>query len=57
VRRDQSRLFIELTAEALAEFRRWCVDHAVPTTETWWGYDTLTVTDPDGNELFFPTPA
>lgn len=55
-RRDRGRLFIELTAEALADFRRWCVDRAVPTTETWWGYDTLRITDPDGNELFFPTP-
>ena len=24
--------------------------------ETWWGYDTLQVDDPDGNELLFPRP-
>ena len=55
-RRDRGRLFIELTADALTDFRRWCVDRGVPTTETWWGYATLQITDPDGNQLFFPTP-
>jgi hypothetical protein len=29
---------------------------SLPTKETWWGYDTLQVDDPDGNELFFPVP-
>ena len=55
-RRDKARLFIELTAEGLADFRRELVARSVPTRETWWGYDTLQVDDPDGNELFFPTP-
>lgn len=53
-RRDKGRLFIELTPEALADLRRELVGRAVPTRETWWGYDTLQVDDPDGNELFFP---
>ena len=55
-RRDKARLFIELTAEGLADFRHELVVRSVPTRETWWGYDTLQVDDPDGNELFFPTP-
>jgi catechol 2,3-dioxygenase-like lactoylglutathione lyase family enzyme len=55
-RRDRGRLFISLTAEAHANLRREFVEHAVPTKETWWGYDTLKVDDPDGNELFFPRP-
>ena len=55
-RRDKSRLFIELTAAALADLRREFASRSVPTKETWWGYDTLQVDDPDGNELFFPTP-
>lgn len=55
-RRDKGRLFIELTAEGLADLRRELAGRAVPTKETWWGYDTLQVDDPDGNELFFPTP-
>ena len=55
-RRDRGRLFIELTSEALADLRRECVRHSVPTKDTWWGYDTLQIDDPDGNELFFPRP-
>ena len=55
-RKDRGRLFIELTAEGLADLRRELVERAVPTKESWWGYDTLQVDDPDGNELFFPRP-
>jgi catechol 2,3-dioxygenase-like lactoylglutathione lyase family enzyme len=56
-RSDKGRLFIELTAEGLAELRRELIAGAVPTTQTWWGYDTLQIDDPDGNELFFPHSA
>ena len=55
-RRDKSRLFVELTAEGVRDLRAELLERAVPTKETWWGYDTLQVDDPDGNELFFPTP-
>jgi catechol 2,3-dioxygenase-like lactoylglutathione lyase family enzyme len=53
-RQDRGRLFIELTSEAHADLRREFAERSVPTKETWWGYDTLQVDDPDGNELFFP---
>ena len=52
--RDKARLFIELTPEGLVDLRRELAERGVPTQETWWGYDTLVVEDPDGNELFFP---
>ena len=55
-RSDKGRLFIELTAEGLADLRREFIERGVPTRETWWGYDTLQVDDPDGNELLFPQP-
>jgi len=55
-RRDKGRLFVELTAEGLTDFRRELAERSVPSKETWWGYDTLQVDDPDGNELFFPRP-
>jgi catechol 2,3-dioxygenase-like lactoylglutathione lyase family enzyme len=55
-RHDRGRLFIELKADALADLRREFIERSVPTRETWWGYDTLQVDDPDGNELFFPRP-
>ena len=54
-RRDKARLFVELNAAELAELRRELVERAVPTKETWWGYDSMQVDDPDGNELLFPT--
>ena len=52
--RDRARLFIELTADGLTDLRRELVERSVPSKETWWGYDTLQIDDPDGNELFFP---
>lgn len=55
-RRDRARLFIELTAAGLTDLRRELVERSVPSKETWWGYDTLQIDDPDGNELFFPVP-
>ena len=55
-RRDKARLFIELTADGLRDFRRELAERAVHSKATWWGYDTTQVDDPDGNELFFPVP-
>ena len=56
-RRDRGRLFIELTADAIADLRRELAARAVPIRETWWGYDAIQITDPDGNELLFPYTA
>jgi catechol 2,3-dioxygenase-like lactoylglutathione lyase family enzyme len=53
-RRDKARLFVELTVEGLAEFRRELIERSVPNTKSWWGYDVILVHDPDGNELLFP---
>jgi catechol 2,3-dioxygenase-like lactoylglutathione lyase family enzyme len=55
-RRDKARLFIELTAEGLRDFRRELAGRGIPAKATWWGYDTTQVNDPDGNELLFPVP-
>jgi len=55
-RRDKARLFIELTPDGLAELRREIDERAVPSKETWWGYDSIQIDDPDGNELLFPFP-
>ena len=54
-RRDKSRLFVELTRDGLEELRREIAERSVPSKETWWGYDSIQVDDPDGNELLFPT--
>jgi len=53
-RRDRARLFIELNVDELGELRRELVQRSVPSRETWWGYDSIQVDDPDGNELLFP---
>ena len=53
-RRDKSRLFVSLTGEGLEDLRRELAARSVPIKERWWGYDTIEVDDPDGNELFFP---
>ncbi|HKP74604.1 MAG TPA: glyoxalase superfamily protein [Longimicrobiaceae bacterium] len=53
-RRDKGRLFIELNVEGLAELRREIAERSVPCRETWWGYDSIQIDDPDGNELLFP---
>lgn len=55
-RRDKARLFVELTADGLRDFRQELAARSVPQKTTWWGYDTTQVDDPDGNELFFPVP-
>jgi catechol 2,3-dioxygenase-like lactoylglutathione lyase family enzyme len=56
-RRDKGRLFVELTSDGLADFRRELVERSVHTRSSWWGYDVLQVDDPDGNELLFPLPS
>ena len=53
-RRDKGRLFVELNVHELAELRRELVERSVPSKETWWGYDSIQIDDPDGNELLFP---
>lgn len=55
-RRDKGRLFIELTAEGLADFRRELAERSVPNKAARWGYEITQVDDPDGNELYFPVP-
>jgi catechol 2,3-dioxygenase-like lactoylglutathione lyase family enzyme len=53
-RRDKGRLFIELTAEGLAQLRSEIAERSIPFREAWWGYDSIQIHDPDGNELLFP---
>ncbi len=53
-RRDRGRLFVELNRDGIDELRREVLERSVPTQKSWWGYDVIRITDPDGNELFFP---
>lgn len=53
-RQDKSRLFVELNRDGIDELRREISARSVPAQRTWWGYDVIQITDPDGNELLFP---
>ena len=53
-RQDKSRLFVELNRDGMDELRREILERSVPTEKTSWGYDTIRIVDPDGNELLFP---
>jgi catechol 2,3-dioxygenase-like lactoylglutathione lyase family enzyme len=55
-RTDKARLFVELTGDGLVELRREIVERSIPCKESWWGYDSIQIDDPDGNELLFPLP-
>ena len=55
-RTDKARLYVELTAEGLADFRRELAERSVPNTKSRWGDDVIRILDPDGNELLFPFP-
>ena len=53
-RRDKARLFVSLNPKELTDLRRELAERSVPSKETWWGYDSIQIDDPDGNELLFP---
>jgi len=55
-RRDTGRLFLELTRDGIAEFRREIAQRSIPNKKSWWGHDVIQIDDPDGNELLFPLP-
>ena len=50
-RKDRSRLFLELSREAVDQLLRELSERSVSTTKARWGYEVLRIEDPDGNEL------
>ena len=52
----KGRMFISLDLEPLHRLRIELEGRGAPIRDGWWGYDTMIVEDPDGNELFFPYP-
>lgn len=55
LRSGMSRLFIELTPEELAQFKQEIKANKINATESHWGMPIISIKDPFGNELFFPT--
>jgi catechol 2,3-dioxygenase-like lactoylglutathione lyase family enzyme len=53
----RGRIFISLTPGLIEDLRAEFEGRGVPIRDGWWGYDTMIIDDPDGNELFFPYPA
>lgn len=53
-RAGQGRLFIEITKIGHQALDELVARKSIPTKDVQWGYRTLLITDPDGNELYFP---
>jgi catechol 2,3-dioxygenase-like lactoylglutathione lyase family enzyme len=49
-------MFISLDVGVLHALREELERKGVSVTDGWWGYETMIVRDPDGNELYFPYP-
>ncbi|HSY69240.1 MAG TPA: VOC family protein [Edaphobacter sp.] len=52
----RGRIFISIDLAPLQALRTEFEDRGAPIKDGWWGYDTMIIEDPDGNELFFPYP-
>jgi catechol 2,3-dioxygenase-like lactoylglutathione lyase family enzyme len=52
----KARMFISLDIDLLEPLRAEFQARGAPLRDGWWGYDTMIIEDPDGNELFFPYP-
>lgn len=52
----QGMVFISLSRAAFAALPGELADKGVIANEGYWGYPVLIVSDPDGNQLYFPDP-
>ena len=50
-------IFISLDPSVLHALRAELEGRGVDVKDGWWGYQLMVITDPDGNELYFPYPA
>ena len=53
----RGRMFVSIDPAPLQALRVEFESRGAPIGDGWWGYDTMIIVDPDGNELFFPYPA
>lgn len=51
-----ARYWILLDLDTYQALRQELEGKGVAVKDDWWGFDTMIVEDPDGNELFFPVP-
>jgi catechol 2,3-dioxygenase-like lactoylglutathione lyase family enzyme len=52
----RSRIFVSIDLAPLQVLRAEFENRGAPIRDGWWGYNTMIIEDPDGNELFFPYP-
>src|SRR3989442_171703 len=52
----RGRIFISIDIGPLQALRAEFENRGAPVRDGWWGYDTMIIEDPDGNQLFFPYP-
>jgi catechol 2,3-dioxygenase-like lactoylglutathione lyase family enzyme len=52
----RGRIFISINLGPLEALRAEFENRGAPIKDGWWGYDTMIIEDPDGNQLFFPYP-
>ena len=50
-RHDRGRVFLELSRKGVDQLLKEVEERSIPTQKVWWGYDTLRIEDPDGNDL------
>ena len=50
-RHDRGRVFLELSRMGVDQLFKEVEERSIPTQKVWWGYDTLRIEDPDGNDL------
>ncbi len=52
----RARIWVSLDLETFQALRAELQARSVSIKDGWWGFDTMIIEDPDGNELFFPVP-
>jgi catechol 2,3-dioxygenase-like lactoylglutathione lyase family enzyme len=50
-RTDRSRVFLELSKEGVEQLLQEVNGRSIQVEKLWWGYEVLSIKDPDGNEL------
>ncbi|ABW33005.1 glyoxalase superfamily protein [Acaryochloris marina] len=53
-RKGQGRVFISLTESETSRFKEMIESMHITYEEIYWGYPSIKLQDPDGNELIFP---
>ena len=56
-RKGKGRVFISLTTDENSQLKELIENNDIPYEEICWGYPSIKLQDPDGNEMIFPQEA